>query len=118
MPLENNRRTKIVCTIGPSTQSIEKMRERLLVGMDIARQNMSHGTHEYHENSSKLLRQAANDTERNLGIMIDLQGPKIRTGKLVNNQPVQLQVGKSFYITTRGRRNGRSCFYYVQAIAQ
>jgi pyruvate kinase len=101
VPLENNRRTKIVCTIGPSSNSIETMRAMLLAGMNVARLNMSHGTHEYHENSCKLLRQAARETGKNLGIMMDLQGPKIRTGKLVNGQTVQLHVGHTFCITTR-----------------
>lgn len=101
MPHSLTRRTKVVCTIGPSSESIEVMRELLISGMNIARLNMSHGTHEYHAQICQNLRQAADETGRNLGIMMDLQGPKIRTGLLVDHQPVHLEVGRPFCITTR-----------------
>ncbi|MFP6598306.1 MAG: pyruvate kinase [Candidatus Hydrogenedentota bacterium] len=96
----SQRRTKVICTIGPSSQSLEVMRGLLTEGMNIARLNMSHGTHEYHAETCALLRQAANETGKNLGIMMDLQGPKIRTGNLVDGQTVHLKVGAPFCITT------------------
>lgn len=101
MSFDQQRRTKIVCTIGPSSQPPEIMRGLLMEGMNIARLNMSHGTHEYHAKTCRLLREAALQTGKNLGIMMDLQGPKIRTGNLVDHQPVHLQVGQPFCITTR-----------------
>jgi pyruvate kinase len=77
------------------------MKAMLNAGMNVARMNMSHGTHEYHQNTCAILRQAAHESGKNLGIMLDLQGPKIRTGRLVNGEVVYLDVGKDFCITTR-----------------
>lgn len=101
MPFNNIRRTKIVCTIGPSSQSLETLKAMLHAGMNVARMNMSHGTHEYHERTCDLLRQAAQETGKNLGIMLDLQGPKIRTGPLKGGEVVHLEVGHPFCITSR-----------------
>jgi pyruvate kinase len=95
------RRTKIVCTIGPSTSSPEMIARLLAAGMDVARLNFSHGTHEEHAARITLLRKAAHETARPLGILQDLQGPKIRTGALVGKQPVQLHAGDRFDITTQ-----------------
>src|SRR6476661_7549518 len=95
------RRTKIVCTIGPSTSSPEMITRLIAAGMDVARLNFSHGTHEEHAQRIKLLREAALQADRPLGILQDLQGPKIRTGKLQNGLPVQLRAGERFDITTR-----------------
>lgn len=114
MTLDDHRRTKIVCTIGPSSQSPETMRDLLNAGMNVARLNMSHGDHDYHRKTYERLRDAAQETGKNLGIMIDLQGPKIRTGKLVDNAPVHLEVGHGFCITTReivGTETGVSTSY-------
>src|SRR5438876_11072373 len=95
------RRTKIVCTIGPSTSSPEMIARLIAAGMDVARLNFSHGTHEEHAQRIKLLRAAALQADRPLGILQDLQGPKIRTGKLKDGLPVQLRAGDRFGITTR-----------------
>jgi pyruvate kinase len=94
------RRTKIVCTIGPSTSSPEMIARLIAAGMDVARLNFSHGTHADHAQRIKLLREAARKADRPLGILQDLQGPKIRTGKLKDGQPVQLRAGDRFVITT------------------
>jgi pyruvate kinase len=94
------RRTKIVCTIGPSTSSPEMIARLIAAGMDVARLNFSHGTHADHAQRIKLLREAARQADRPLGILQDLQGPKIRTGKLKDGQPVQLRAGDRFVITT------------------
>jgi pyruvate kinase len=72
----------------------------LAAGMDVARLNFSHGTHAEHAQRIKQLREAARQTDRPLGILQDLQGPKIRTGKLKDGQPVQLRAGDRFVITT------------------
>jgi pyruvate kinase len=95
------RRTKIVCTIGPSTSSPEMIARLIAAGMDVARLNFSHGTHEEHAQRIRLLREAALHADRPLGILQDLQGPKIRTGKLKDGQPAQLRAGDRFDITTR-----------------
>jgi pyruvate kinase len=74
---------------------------RLLdAGMDVARLNFSHGTHEEHARQIAILREAARQRARPLAIIQDLQGPKIRTGALLNGEPVQLQAGDRFAITT------------------
>jgi len=96
-----SRRTKIVCTIGPSSNSPEVMKKLLEAGMDVARLNFSHGTHDAHQQVYNDLRAAAAASGRNLGIMMDLQGPKIRTGKLKDGEPVLLNSGDPICITTR-----------------
>jgi pyruvate kinase len=72
------RRTKIVCTIGPSTSTSQAIRALIEGGMDIARINMSHGEHETHAETIACLRRTAEELDRNLGILVDLAGPKVR----------------------------------------
>ena len=94
------RRTKIVCTIGPSASSISVIKELLKTGMDVARINFSHGTHEEHASYIKILRQAAKQANLPLAIMQDLPGPKNRTGKLKRGT-VELKAETDFALTTR-----------------
>ncbi len=95
------RSAKIVCTLGPASSS-SKMIERLMrAGMDVARLNFSHGTHDGHAGTIKRLREMSGRLLTPIGILADLQGPKIRTGALANGQPVQLRTGQRFTITTR-----------------
>lgn len=101
MPFDNIRRTKIVCTIGPSSNSLDVLKDMINAGMNVARLNMSHGTHDHHRKICEMLRQAAQETGKNLGIMLDLQGPKIRTGLLKDGEMVHLEVGHPFCITSR-----------------
>ncbi|MFD0559192.1 pyruvate kinase [Stackebrandtia endophytica] len=75
------RRAKIVCTIGPATATPERIRELVEAGMDVARLNFSHGSHADHESVYRLVREAAAESGRAIGILADLQGPKIRLGK-------------------------------------
>ncbi len=93
------RRTKIVATIGPASSSPEMIEKLIAAGMDVARLNFSHGTHAEHAQRISALRAAARASGRPLTILQDLQGPKIRTGKLVQSQPVQLRAGERFDIT-------------------
>ena len=72
------RRAKIVCTLGPATSTPEQIRDLVDAGMDVARLNMSHGTHADHERSYRLVREASDATGHGVGIFADLQGPKIR----------------------------------------
>src|SRR5438105_894957 len=94
------RHSKIVCTIGPATCS-PKMIDRLFAaGMDVARLNFSHSTHEEHARSFAMVRAASGNHEKPVAILADLQGPKIRTGALAGGGPVKLRPGQRFIITT------------------
>ncbi len=95
------RRTKIVATIGPVSSSPEMIERLLTAGMDVARLNFSHGTHEEHAQRIQILRDIAARKERPLALLQDLQGPKIRTGRLADRKPVMLRAGDRFTITTR-----------------
>jgi pyruvate kinase len=100
-PIRTTRRAKIVCTIGPSTNTEAALRELLRVGMDVARLNFSHGTHEEHARVIERLRKAAIAEDRTVCILQDLQGPKIRTGRLRDRRPVLLKTGSRVTITPR-----------------
>jgi pyruvate kinase len=93
------RRAKIICTIGPASNNEAAMRELLRLGMDIARLNFSHGTHEDHSHNIQRLRRAAAREGRTVCILQDLQGPKIRTGPLEKHEPVLLKTGSVVTIT-------------------
>jgi len=97
----NFRSAKIVCTLGPASDSAEMIERLMLAGMDVARLNFSHGTHDEHARTIKRLREASARLSRPIGILADLQGPKIRTGALVGGTPVQLRTGQRFTISTR-----------------
>jgi pyruvate kinase len=94
------RRTKIVATIGPASSTPETIAQLIDAGMNVARLNFSHGTHEEHAHRITLLRAAAMRAGRPLALLQDLQGPKIRTGDLANHEPVPLLPGQRFSITT------------------
>jgi pyruvate kinase len=94
------RHSKIVCTIGPATRSPRMIRKLLQAGMDVARLNFSHGTHEEHAQSIAMLREAAMAMKKPIAILADLQGPKIRTGALAGGGSVLLRAGQRFVITT------------------
>src|SRR5919112_1098461 len=93
-------RAKIVCTLGPATSTPESIRALVEAGMDVARLNLSHGDYEDHEKVYRMVREASDITGRGVGIFVDLQGPKIRLGRLASG-PVDLQVGNRLTITTR-----------------
>jgi pyruvate kinase len=76
------RRAKIVATIGPASESEERLRELMLAGMDVARINMSHGEREHHGEIIARIRSVADELNRPVAVMLDLSGPKIRTGKM------------------------------------
>jgi len=94
------RRAKIVCTLGPATSTPESIRSLVDAGMDVARLNMSHGSHADHEKVYAMVRQASDESGRAIGIVADLQGPKIRLGKIAAGK-VMLEQGAAFTITTR-----------------
>jgi len=93
------RRAKIIATIGPSTHTKDQLRKLVDAGMDVARLNMSHGTHDDHERVFLDLRKISKQVGKAVGTLLDLQGPKIRTGDLVDNHPVQLIPGAKLILT-------------------
>jgi pyruvate kinase len=93
------RRAKIVCTLGPSCLEQDRLEELVAAGMDVARLNFSHGTHEQHAEAVKRIRAASLKVRKAVGVLGDLQGPKIRTGRLVEGA-VALVEGAEFSITT------------------
>ena len=94
------RRAKIVCTLGPAVNTPEKIRALVDAGMDVARMNLSHGSYADHEQVYRMVREASDASGHGVGIFADLQGPKIRLGKVADG-PVQLEAGATFTITTR-----------------
>jgi pyruvate kinase len=107
------RRAKIVCTIGPATAAPDRVRALVEAGMDVARLNFSHGTHADHEEVYRLVRQAAQVTGRPVGVLADLQGPKIRLGRFAAG-PVEWRTGDAVVITSEpvlGTPTRVSCNY-------
>ena len=93
-----NHKTKIVCTIGPASETGEVMEEMIRAGMNIARLNFSHGDFESHKKVIERLRAAASRVGRRVAIMADLPGPKIRIGQFAK-EPIQLKFGDTFTLT-------------------
>ena len=93
------RRTKIVATLGPASDSEERIRQLIQAGVDVTRLNFSHGTHAEHAARIARVRSVAAELDRTVAILQDLQGPKIRTGELKNGTPVLLQDNAQFVIT-------------------
>ncbi|MDR3608414.1 MAG: pyruvate kinase [Oligoflexia bacterium] len=82
MPSSVRRKVKIVCTLGPSSSSAERIAQLIEAGMDVARLNFSHGTHDFHRGLIQNIREASRKAKKPVAIMQDLQGPKLRAGKL------------------------------------
>ncbi|HJG50434.1 MAG TPA: pyruvate kinase, partial [Brachybacterium faecium] len=93
------RKAKIVCTLGPATNTYEQIRTLIEAGMNVARMNFSHGTHDDHAQVYANIRRASEDLGKNVAVLVDLQGPKIRLGTFADG-PHQLEVGETFTITT------------------
>ena len=92
------RRTKIVATIGPATSAPENLRQLLAAGVDVVRLNAAHSDMETHSNNARLVREIASSLGRSVGVLVDLPGPKIRTG-LVVGDAVELESGQEFLLT-------------------
>src|SRR6476469_1032189 len=95
------RKAKIVCTIGPASGSEAVLRDLMRLGVDVARLNFSHGTHEQHARMIDRLRKVADKEGRTICILQDLQGPKIRTGRLKYRTPIAIKSGAKLTITPR-----------------
>lgn len=92
------RKTKIVCTIGPASESVEKLTQLIEAGMNVARLNFSHGDHEEHGNRIKNIREAAERTGKTVAILLDTKGPEIRTNNMVNGA-IELTAGNNIIIS-------------------
>jgi pyruvate kinase len=108
-----NRRAKIVCTLGPAVDGLDRIRELVAAGMDVARLNFSHGDHADHQQRHNWVREAAAAADHPVGILADLQGPKIRLGRFADG-PVQWANGETVVITSDdivGTHDRVSCTY-------
>ena len=94
------RKTKIVCTIGPASESLERLKQLIENGMDVARLNFSHGDYEEHKQRIKNIRQAAEEMDKTISILLDTQGPEIRTKTFQGGEAV-LERGSTVYITMK-----------------
>ena len=94
------KRTKIVCTMGPATEDDDILRQLMQNGMNVARFNFSHGSHEYHRKNIERVRRIADELGITVAILLDTKGPEIRTGELVDHQKVTLETGDTIVLTT------------------
>lgn len=92
------RKTKIVCTIGPASESVDTLVKLIEAGMNVARLNFSHGDHEEHRRRIENIREAARITNKTVGILLDTKGPEIRTHNMENSS-IELEEGKELIIS-------------------
>lgn len=93
-------RTKIICTIGPKTKSVETLGKLIEAGMNVMRLNFSHGDHTYHAGVITNLREYLAASKRMAAIMLDTKGPEIRTGKLAGGKEIELEAGQQLTLTS------------------
>ncbi|MFL5768249.1 MAG: pyruvate kinase, partial [Actinomycetota bacterium] len=111
MNVSVSRRAKLVCTVGPATATTERLRELLDAGADVVRVNFSHGTPQDHARSVALVREAERDCGRDIAVMADLPGPKIRLGELATGS-VRLRPGERFVLSGADGRNDAATVSY------
>lgn len=99
LPLRARKKTKIVATIGPSSEQREVLRDMIQSGMNVVRFNMSHGDHASHFRRLQLVREISSELDHPIAVLVDLQGPKIRIGKLAGDEPVEWTAGELTVIT-------------------
>ena len=97
----STKRTKIVCTMGPATESDEVLRELIKNGMNVARFNFSHGSHAYHRQSIDRVRRISEELGIPVAIMLDTKGPEVRTGLLEGGQKVTVNTGDKIVVTAQ-----------------
>ena len=100
------KQTHVVCTLGPSSRSVEMVEKLLMAGMSVARFNFSHGSHEYHQETLDNLRAATKNTGLMCAVLLDTKGPEIRTGELVDGKPVTYQEGSTVKVTSNYATKG------------
>ena len=94
-------RTKIICTVGPATEDDDVLREMIREGMNVARLNFSHGSHEYHQRNIERVRRISSELGVFVAIMVDTKGPEIRTGLTKGHQPIRFTRGDHVVVTTQ-----------------
>jgi len=100
-PTKNYRRTSIICTIGPKTNSVEAINKLRKAGLNVVRMNFSHGSHEYHQSVIDNARAAEKAMAgRQIAIALDTKGPEIRTGNTVGDVDIPISAGTEVNITT------------------
>mmetsp|Transcript_21094 Transcript_21094/g.31069 ORF Transcript_21094/g.31069 Transcript_21094/m.31069 type:complete len:556 (-) Transcript_21094:62-1729(-) len=113
---ENNRHTKIVCTLGPACWKVEQLEDLIEAGLSVARFNFSHGDHDGHKACLDRLRTAAKNKGKHVAVMLDTKGPEIRSGFFANDaNKVSLSKGETLTLTTdytfRGDKHKIACSY-------
>lgn len=103
------RATKIICTIGPKTQSVEALKSLIRAGMNVVRMNFSHGSHEFHKTTIDNARQAASELNATVGIALDTKGPEIRTGVFTNPDGAKYEVGDLVKLSTDEQYADKCC---------
>ncbi|WP_132015472.1 pyruvate kinase [Hydrogenispora ethanolica] len=106
------KKTKIICTLGPASTNPVVLEKLIKAGMNIARLNFSHGSYDEHAERIKLVREIAAKLGTPIGILADIQGPKIRTGK-INPGPIQLVEGTQVHLTVDPKKDGNPEYIYV-----
>ena len=101
------RHTKVIATVGPSTESRERLGQIILQGVDVIRLNMAHGTGEWVTSLVKRIREVSTEVQRHVAVMMDVKGPEIRTG--VVPEPIELKTGELFEFFTTTPRDGVRC---------
>src|SRR5918911_1889900 len=99
--MRRHRNAKIVATLGPSSSSPDAIRRLFKAGADVFRLNFSHGTHEDHAQRSTIIRELEKETGRPIGVLVDLQGPKLRVGAFASGR-VRLKKGERFGLDLDG----------------
>lgn len=94
------RKTKIICTLGPSTDDYDVLKELVLSGMDVARFNFSHGSHKEHLERFRKLEEIREELKIPVATLMDTKGPEIRIGSFIDNKRIQLKAGQLFTLTT------------------
>ena len=96
-----SKKTKIVCTMGPATEDEEVLRQLILHGMNVARFNFSHGSHEYHRSMIERVRSISKELSIPVAILLDTKGPEIRTGLLEDGKKVTVKTGDTLVVTAQ-----------------
>ena len=103
------RKTKIICTIGPASESEEVLAAMMDAGMDVARLNFSHGTYEDHTKKIELIRRLRTEKKRPVALLLDTKGPEVRLGTFKNGK-TELKTGEIFTLASMKRKATRSTF--------